>query len=48
VLEEAPPTNIPLFELAWHVDDYLDSVWAILLNSLAPTDLSEYGVCGLI
>ena len=48
VKEEAPSTWIPHSELAQHVDEWLNSIWAVLLDPLTPTDLSESALCGLI
>jgi len=48
VPEEVPPPVIPHSHLAQCADDHLDAVHAMLLDPLAPTDLSEPGICGLV
>ena len=48
VAEEVFPMDIPCSELAQCTDDQLDSIRAILLNPLTPTDLSESAVCNAV
>jgi len=48
VQEEVLPTCIPHLELAQHMDDWINSVWEILLDPLAPTELSESALHSLI
>ena len=46
--EEVPTPVIPHSDLAQRANDRLDAVCAMLLDPLAPTDLSEPGICSLI
>src|SRR5882724_3726317 len=46
--KEVPTLVIPCSDLAQHADDCVDAVWAMSLDPLAPTNLSEPGIHGLI
>src|SRR5882724_3693740 len=46
--EEVPTPIIPHSDLAQRANDRLDAVHAMLLDPLAPTDLSEPGIRGLV
>ena len=48
VSEDPPPSNIPHSESAQLADDRLDSVQKLLLDPLAPTDLSESAINSLM
>src|SRR5882724_3840299 len=46
--EEVPTPVIPCSDLAQHANDRLEAVHARLRDPLAPTNLSEPGICGLV
>src|SRR5882724_2652647 len=46
--EEVSTPVIPRSDLTQCANDHLDAVRAMLLDPLAPTDLSEPGICGLV